>query len=92
MGRELLAEEPVFRAAIAECDALLRPLSGWSLLDELASAGGPVSAGPDRVRPAGAVRDPGGACRAVAVLGRAAGRLWSVTAWARSRHSMWRAC
>ena len=29
MGRELLAEEPEFRAAMAECDGLLRPLSGW---------------------------------------------------------------
>jgi acyl transferase domain-containing protein/NADPH:quinone reductase-like Zn-dependent oxidoreductase len=36
MGRELMAEEPVFRAAMAECGGLLRPLSGWSLLDELA--------------------------------------------------------
>jgi acyl transferase domain-containing protein/aryl carrier-like protein len=36
MGRELLAAEPVFRAAMEECDALLRPLSGWSLLEELA--------------------------------------------------------
>ena len=36
MGQELLDEEPVFRAAMAECDGLLRPLSGWSLLDELA--------------------------------------------------------
>ena len=36
MGRELLDEEPVFRATIHECDSLLRPLSGWSLLEELA--------------------------------------------------------
>nr|WP_294524326.1 type I polyketide synthase [uncultured Rhodopila sp.] len=36
MGQELLAREAVFRAAVTECDALLRPLSGWSLLDELA--------------------------------------------------------
>jgi acyl transferase domain-containing protein len=36
MGRELLAREAAFRAAVTECDALLRPLSGWSLLDELA--------------------------------------------------------
>jgi NADPH:quinone reductase-like Zn-dependent oxidoreductase/malonyl CoA-acyl carrier protein transacylase len=36
MGRDLLAEEPVFRAAMTECDGLLRPLSGWSLLDQLA--------------------------------------------------------
>ena len=35
MGRELLAKEPIFREVIAECDALLRPLSGWSLLEEL---------------------------------------------------------
>jgi thioester reductase-like protein len=35
MGRELLQEEPVFRAAVEECDALLRPLAGWSLCDEL---------------------------------------------------------
>ncbi len=35
MGRWLLAEEPVFREALEECDRLLRPISGWSLLDEL---------------------------------------------------------
>ncbi|MFN7984381.1 MAG: SDR family NAD(P)-dependent oxidoreductase [Vicinamibacterales bacterium] len=37
MGRELLAEEPVFRETIEEVDAILRPLSGWSLLEELAA-------------------------------------------------------
>ncbi len=36
MGRELLAEEAVFRGLIEKCDELLRPLSGWSLLQELA--------------------------------------------------------
>lgn len=36
MGRELLAEEAVFRGVIEKCDELLRPLSGWSLLEELA--------------------------------------------------------
>jgi amino acid adenylation domain-containing protein len=35
MGRELLAAEPVFRAAIEECDELLRPHAGWSLLEML---------------------------------------------------------
>ena len=35
MGRELLGSEPAFRAVIEDCDRLLRPLSGWSLLDEL---------------------------------------------------------
>ncbi|MCP5420382.1 MAG: SDR family NAD(P)-dependent oxidoreductase [Gammaproteobacteria bacterium] len=38
MGRELSAEEPVFQAMLAECDRLLRPLAGWSLLDELAQS------------------------------------------------------
>ncbi|WNG36075.1 SDR family NAD(P)-dependent oxidoreductase [Archangium violaceum] len=37
MGRELLRTEPVFRAAIERCDRALRPLSGWSLLEELAA-------------------------------------------------------
>ena len=35
MGRELLVSEPVFREVVTECDGLLRPLSGWSLLEEL---------------------------------------------------------
>src|SRR5439155_24749662 len=30
MGRQLMEKEPVFRAKMQECDALLRPLSGWS--------------------------------------------------------------
>jgi acyl transferase domain-containing protein len=34
MGRQLLAREPVFRTAVERCDALLRPLVGWSLLDQ----------------------------------------------------------
>jgi acyl transferase domain-containing protein len=35
MGRELLAQEPVFRAAMEECDALLREHVDWSLLEEV---------------------------------------------------------
>jgi acyl transferase domain-containing protein/aryl carrier-like protein len=35
MGRELLAQEPVFRAMIERCDELMRPLGDWSLLEEL---------------------------------------------------------
>ena len=35
MGRELLHEEPVFREVIEQCDALLRPYTGWSLKEEL---------------------------------------------------------
>ncbi len=37
MGRQLRAREPVFRRSLERCDALLRPLAGWSLLDELAA-------------------------------------------------------
>lgn len=38
MGRELLAVSPVFRATLESCDALLQPITGWSLLDELAAS------------------------------------------------------
>lgn len=34
MGRQLLATEPVFRAALEECDAYFTQLAGWSLLAE----------------------------------------------------------
>ncbi len=35
VGRQLLAQEPVFRASMEACDAVLRQLAGWSLLEEL---------------------------------------------------------
>ncbi|WP_406277313.1 acyltransferase domain-containing protein [Nocardia sp. NBC_00881] len=35
MGRNLLRAEPVFRAAVEECEKLLRPLTEWSLTAEL---------------------------------------------------------
>ncbi len=35
MGRELLEREPVFRAKIEECDALLREFGDWSLIEEM---------------------------------------------------------
>ena len=35
MGRELLDQEPVFRAAIERCDDAVRPLADWSLIEEL---------------------------------------------------------
>ncbi|EAU62512.1 SDR family NAD(P)-dependent oxidoreductase, partial [Stigmatella aurantiaca] len=38
MGRQLLETEPVFRHTVEACDALLRPLAGFSLLDELAAS------------------------------------------------------
>ncbi len=33
MGRELMAQEPVFRQAIEECDTIFTRIAGWSLLD-----------------------------------------------------------
>ncbi|MCC7361295.1 MAG: type I polyketide synthase [Anaerolineales bacterium] len=35
MGRELYAHGPAFRAVMAECDAVISRLAGWSLLDYL---------------------------------------------------------
>ena len=35
MGRQLLENEPVFRDAIERCDAIVRRLGPWSLLEEL---------------------------------------------------------
>jgi acyl transferase domain-containing protein/acyl-CoA synthetase (AMP-forming)/AMP-acid ligase II/acyl carrier protein len=35
MGRELLQQEPAFRAAVVQCDELLREYVEWSLLEEL---------------------------------------------------------
>ena len=37
MGQELLGSEPLFREWVERIDALLRPLAGWSVLDELLS-------------------------------------------------------
>ncbi|WP_425268911.1 type I polyketide synthase [Kitasatospora cheerisanensis] len=36
MGRDLLEHEPVVRAEAERCDAVVRELAGWSVLDELA--------------------------------------------------------
>ncbi|MGX9922376.1 non-ribosomal peptide synthetase/type I polyketide synthase [Streptomyces sp. NPDC002248] len=35
MGQGLLASEPVFRAAVEECDREIRDIAGWSLLEEM---------------------------------------------------------
>jgi len=35
MGRELYEHEPAFRAAIKECDTLMRPYIDWSIAEEL---------------------------------------------------------
>lgn len=39
MGRTLLQREPVFRARLEECDAAVRAIAGWSVLDELVADG-----------------------------------------------------
>ncbi len=38
MGRQLMHEEPVFGDMIRRCDALMQPVSGWSLWDKLNAA------------------------------------------------------
>jgi acyl transferase domain-containing protein/acyl carrier protein len=40
MGRELLRDEPAFRAAMEECDTAVRAETGWSVLEELDAAEG----------------------------------------------------
>ena len=37
MGQQLLASEPVFRRKLEECDAIVRDVAGWSLLECLSS-------------------------------------------------------
>ncbi|MFB4263792.1 type I polyketide synthase [Nonomuraea sp. GTA35] len=39
MGTELLRREPVVAAEVAECDAVVRELAGWSVLEQLADGG-----------------------------------------------------
>jgi acyl transferase domain-containing protein/acyl-CoA synthetase (AMP-forming)/AMP-acid ligase II/acyl carrier protein len=42
MGRGLLEGEPAFRSAIEACDAALRPLTGWSIVEELRAQNDPA--------------------------------------------------
>jgi acyl transferase domain-containing protein len=35
MGQQLMEREPVFRQTLEQIDALLRPISGWSLIEEM---------------------------------------------------------
>jgi acyl transferase domain-containing protein/acyl carrier protein len=37
MGRQLLEQEPIFRATLEQCDQAMRPYVDWSLLKELAA-------------------------------------------------------
>jgi acyl transferase domain-containing protein/thioesterase domain-containing protein len=52
MGQTLLAQEPVFRAALAECDRAIQLEAGWSLLAELADADASKEDRIDVVQPA----------------------------------------
>ena len=40
MGRQALEREPIFRQIIARIDSILKPLAGWSLLEEMSRAEG----------------------------------------------------
>src|SRR5215469_5029751 len=35
MGKQLLSQEPVFRASLEECEEAMRPYIDWSLLEQL---------------------------------------------------------
>jgi acyl transferase domain-containing protein/NAD(P)-dependent dehydrogenase (short-subunit alcohol dehydrogenase family)/acyl carrier protein len=53
MGQDLLAVEPVFRERLEACDAAIRALAGWSVLDEIGAVGdGDKLASVDRIQPA----------------------------------------
>ena len=39
MGMKLFEQQPIFRAAIEECDELIGRLAGWSLVDHLSAVG-----------------------------------------------------
>jgi acyl transferase domain-containing protein/acyl carrier protein len=52
MGRRLMAEEPVFRSALEQCDAALRRFVDWSLLELLASDDAGWMERIDQVQPA----------------------------------------
>jgi acyl transferase domain-containing protein/NADPH:quinone reductase-like Zn-dependent oxidoreductase/ubiquinone/menaquinone biosynthesis C-methylase UbiE/NADP-dependent 3-hydroxy acid dehydrogenase YdfG/acyl carrier protein len=66
MGRELLAREPVFRDAVAECDAYLRTIAPWSLAEELT-----------REEASSRMNDPAIAQPAIFAVQFALARLWS---------------
>jgi acyl transferase domain-containing protein/NAD(P)-dependent dehydrogenase (short-subunit alcohol dehydrogenase family) len=38
MGLNLIEQEPVFREVIQQCDTILRPMAGWSLLEKLSAS------------------------------------------------------
>jgi len=80
MGRELIADEPAVRAEVAECDAIVRELAGWSVTEELSL--------PDEQ--SGLARtETAQVCIAVLQWGLAAlWRSWGVEPFAVTGHSM----
>jgi acyl transferase domain-containing protein/acyl carrier protein len=52
MGRELMAQEPVFRTAIARCDAAIQSEVGWSVQDLLMADTDWESTGIEKTQPA----------------------------------------
>ena len=52
MARQLLTEEPAFRAAIERCDAAIRAEAGWSLLEKLESGDTALLEEIDQIQPA----------------------------------------
>ncbi|WP_225849092.1 type I polyketide synthase [Streptomyces sp. HPF1205] len=80
MGRDLLAREPVVLAEAEACDAVVRELAGWSVLEELRAPAGADR--PDRTEMAQV-------CIAVLQLGLVAlWRSWGVRPQAVAGHSM----
>ncbi|MNX06876.1 Phthiocerol/phenolphthiocerol synthesis polyketide synthase type I PpsA [compost metagenome] len=79
MGRELLATEPVFREAIAHCDAAMRPYSEGSLLERLESPETTWQDAIDQVQPA---------LFAIQVALAALWRSWGIVPAAVAGHSM----
>ncbi|WP_405591013.1 type I polyketide synthase [Streptomyces sp. NBC_01190] len=80
MGCQLLATEPVVLAEAEECDAIVRELAGWSVLDELR-----LTAGRGRFHETEVAQ----VCIAVLQLGLAAlWRSWGVEPAAVTGHSM----
>ena len=66
MGRELLERDPVYRGAIEDCDAQLRTIATWSLLQELT-----------RDETSSRMNDPAIAQPAIFAVQYALARLWS---------------
>ncbi|GLW11237.1 hypothetical protein Misp01_63650 [Microtetraspora sp. NBRC 13810] len=78
MGVEPLASEPVWRAEVLACDAVVRDLAGWSIVEEMTAPEGRLNE-----------TEVAQVCIAAFQLGLAAlWRSWGVTPYAVTGHSM----